>query len=69
MPWISHVTLPKTWRKVPVHAFAAIFYETHPDGFVSRLPQSMRLSANLGRRIRGLGNGCRPDPMHQSSLS
>ncbi len=26
------VTLPKMWRKVLVRAFAAIFYETHPDG-------------------------------------
>ena len=29
---IPRVTLPKMWRKVLVRAFAAVFYETDPDG-------------------------------------
>jgi hypothetical protein len=63
------VTLPNRWRKVRVRAFAAIFYETNPDGGVSRLPQNMRLSTNLVRCVRRVGIGSRPDAMHQSSLS
>jgi hypothetical protein len=66
---IDGVTLPNRWRKVRVRAFAAIFYETNPDGGVSRLPQNMRLSTNLVRCVRRVGIGSRPDAMHQSSLS
>ena len=29
---LAGVMLPKMWRKVPVRAFAAIFYETDLDG-------------------------------------
>ncbi len=57
----ASVTLPKTWRKVLVRAFAAVFCENIPGQSVSILPQNMRISESHKEMVLAVTRRLRQD--------